>query len=81
MLWTSKSLRKLTEGLGRMGHTIGRTFVRPILHHPASPESDNLQGALGYFSGRSFQSADGTYTTDEIALNPQHFAKRGARWT
>src|ERR1700730_4385031 len=32
MLWTSKSLRKLTEGLGRMGHTIGRTLVGKLLH-------------------------------------------------
>ncbi len=32
MLWTSKSLRKLTEGLGRMGHTIGRTLVSKLLH-------------------------------------------------
>ena len=32
MLWTSKSLRKLTEGLGRMGHTIGRTLVSTLLH-------------------------------------------------
>ena len=32
MLWTSKSLRKLSEGLGRMGHTIGRTLVGKLLH-------------------------------------------------
>ena len=32
MLWTSKSLRKLAEGLGRMGHTIGRTLVSKLLH-------------------------------------------------
>ena len=32
MLWTSKSLRKLSEGLGRMGHTIGRTLVSKLLH-------------------------------------------------
>nr|WP_249810807.1 ISAzo13 family transposase [Bradyrhizobium sp. 17] len=32
MLWTSKSLGKLTEGLGRMGHTIGRTLVGKLLH-------------------------------------------------
>lgn len=31
MLWTSKSLRKLSEGLGRMGHTIGRTLVSKLL--------------------------------------------------
>ena len=32
MLWTSKSLRKLSEGLGRMGHVIGRTLVGKLLH-------------------------------------------------
>ena len=32
MLWTSKSLRKLSEGLGRMGHTVGRTLVSKLLH-------------------------------------------------
>jgi hypothetical protein len=32
MLLTSKSVRKLSEGLGRMGHTIGRTLVGKLLH-------------------------------------------------
>lgn len=35
--------------------------------------------ALGYFSGRRFRSADSTIITDEIALNPAHFAERGAK--
>lgn len=35
--------------------------------------------ALGFFSGRRFRSADGTIITDEIALNPVHFAQRGAK--
>ncbi|MGH6711762.1 MAG: SprT-like domain-containing protein [Bradyrhizobium sp.] len=35
--------------------------------------------ALGFFSGRRFRSADGAIVTDEIALNPAHFAERGAR--
>jgi hypothetical protein len=32
MLWTSKSVRKLSDGLRRMGHTIGRTLVGKLLH-------------------------------------------------
>jgi len=32
MLWTSKSVRKLADGLRRMGHTIGRTLVGKLLH-------------------------------------------------
>ena len=32
LLWTSKSVRNLAEGLGRMGHTIGRTLVGKLLH-------------------------------------------------
>ncbi|MCR6734070.1 MAG: SprT-like domain-containing protein [Afipia sp.] len=35
--------------------------------------------ALGYFWGRKFRSADGTIISDEIALNPAHFAQRGAK--
>jgi hypothetical protein len=34
---------------------------------------------LGYFAGRRFKSTDGAHVTDEIALNPAHFAKRGAK--
>ncbi len=32
MLWTSKSVRKLSEGLRGMGHRIGRTLVGKLLH-------------------------------------------------
>lgn len=32
--------------------------------------------AYGYFSGRRFTTRDGTAITDEIALNPSHFAER-----
>ena len=32
--------------------------------------------AYGYFSGRRFATRDGTAITDEIALNPSHFAER-----
>lgn len=35
--------------------------------------------ALGYFAGRRFKSADGVHVTDEIALNPTHFARCGAK--
>jgi hypothetical protein len=35
--------------------------------------------ALGFFAGRRFRSADGTIVTDEIALNPAHFAERGPK--
>lgn len=35
--------------------------------------------ALGFFAGRRFRSADGTIIADEIALNPEHFAARGAK--
>jgi predicted SprT family Zn-dependent metalloprotease len=37
------------------------------------------KGAYGYFAGRRFKSADGVYVTDEIALNPAHFAERGEK--
>lgn len=37
------------------------------------------KSALGYFAGRRFKSTDGAHITDEIALNPTHFSKRGAR--
>lgn len=33
-------------------------------------------GAYGYFAGGRFGSRDGREVTDEIALNPQHFAAR-----
>jgi len=32
LLWTSKSLRKLSESLGAMGHRVGRTLVGKLLH-------------------------------------------------
>jgi hypothetical protein len=32
LLWTSKSVRKLSESLREMGHTIGRTLVGQLLH-------------------------------------------------
>ncbi len=32
LLWTCKSLRKLSQGLRDMGHTIGRTLVGELLH-------------------------------------------------
>ena len=32
LLWTCKSLRKLSQGLGEMGHEIGRTLVGKLLH-------------------------------------------------
>ncbi len=32
LLWTSKSLRKLSQGLRDMGHKIGRTLVGELLH-------------------------------------------------
>jgi len=32
LLWTSKSVRNLADGLRRMGHTIGRTLVGKLLH-------------------------------------------------
>lgn len=35
--------------------------------------------AYGYFAGRRFKSADGGFVADEIALNPVHFAERGAK--
>lgn len=35
--------------------------------------------AYGYFSGRRFKSFDGGKITDEIALNPEHFAARDDR--
>jgi predicted SprT family Zn-dependent metalloprotease len=35
--------------------------------------------AYGYFAGRRFKSTDGVHVTDEIALNPVHFAERGAK--
>lgn len=34
---------------------------------------------MGYFAGRRFKSIDGANITDEIALNPTHFSKRGAK--
>jgi hypothetical protein len=32
LLWTCKSLRKLSQSLREMGHTIGRTLVGELLH-------------------------------------------------
>ena len=32
LLWTCKSLRKLSQSLRDMGHTIGRTLVGELLH-------------------------------------------------
>lgn len=37
------------------------------------------RSALGYFAGRRFKSTAGAHITDEIALNPTHFSKRGAK--
>lgn len=34
------------------------------------------RGAYGFFSGRRFESFDRVRVTDEIALNPEHFAAR-----
>jgi Rhodopirellula transposase DDE domain len=33
LLWTCKSLRKLSQSLRDMGHTIGRTLVGELLHN------------------------------------------------
>jgi hypothetical protein len=35
LLWTCKSLTKLSRGLREMGHKIGRTLVGELLHKPA----------------------------------------------
>ncbi len=35
--------------------------------------------AYGFFAGRRFRSAKGARVIDEIALNPAHFASRGAK--
>lgn len=35
--------------------------------------------AYGFFAGRRFRSVKGSRIIDEIALNPAHFAKRGAK--
>ncbi len=35
--------------------------------------------AYGFFAGRRFRSAKGARIVDEIALNPAHFATRGAK--
>jgi len=35
--------------------------------------------AYGFFSGRRFRSTKGAKVIDEIALNPEHFAERGAK--
>jgi hypothetical protein len=37
------------------------------------------KGAYGYFAPQRFGSADGSNVTDEIALNPMHFAERDER--
>lgn len=39
------------------------------------------KGALGYFAPERFGSRDGASVTDEIALNPMHFAERTLRDT
>jgi predicted SprT family Zn-dependent metalloprotease len=39
------------------------------------------RGAYGYFAPERFGSRDGATITDEIALNPQHFAGRSAKKT
>lgn len=38
-------------------------------------------GTYGYFGGARFGSVDGSETTDEIALNPSHFAERTTEQT
>jgi predicted SprT family Zn-dependent metalloprotease len=35
--------------------------------------------AYGFFAGRRFRSTTGAHVIDEIALNPEHFAERGAK--
>jgi predicted SprT family Zn-dependent metalloprotease len=35
--------------------------------------------AFGFFAGRRFKSTKGALVIDEIALNPEHFAERGAK--
>ena len=37
--------------------------------------------AYGYFAGRRFTTPDGVEVTDEIALNPRHFAERSTEAT
>lgn len=71
----------IPQSYGPLRHASG-VFNRKLFGGALPPCLITLQRrkrALGYFAGRRFKSADGVHVTDEIALNPTHFARRGAK--
>jgi hypothetical protein len=64
--------------LHRACTTLNKTLFGATLP-PSLVTLQRKSRALGYFWGRKFRSADGAIITDEIALNPAHFAQRGAK--
>lgn len=80
----SKARRKIdpiSQSYGPIGRA-WKAFNQKLFDGELPPCLITLQRkkrALGFFAGRRFRSADGTIITDEIALNPAHFADRGAK--
>ena len=80
----SKARRKIdpmSQSYGPIGRA-WKAFNQKLFGGELPPCLITLQRkkrALGFFAGRRFRSSDGTIITDEIALNPAHFAQRGAK--
>lgn len=71
-----ESYSPLRRAFIRFNHRLFKNELQPCL-----VTLQRKRSALGYFSGRRFKSTAGNFVSDEIALNPMHFAERGAKKT
>lgn len=75
---TPSKLDPTTEMYGHFSHAYD--FFNFVLFASSLPPClitvQRHRGAYGYFRGRRFESFDRARVTDEIALNPEHFAGR-----
>ena len=66
--WTAKSLRKLSQGLGDLGHTIGRTLVGELLHELGYRLQSNRKTREG--SSHPDRDAQFCYINDRVKAAP-----------
>jgi hypothetical protein len=74
-------LDPIPQSYGPLRHA-WKVFNRALFAGELPPCLITLQRrkrSLGYFAARRFESMDGVYVTDEIALNPAYFASSGAK--
>ena len=69
-----ESYTPLRNAFMRLNHRLFKNELQPCL-----VTLQRKRSALGYFAGRRFRSTAGNFVSDEIALNPAHFAERGAK--